>query len=402
LGINSYYWQQNDKVFICGGADESAFPVNTCSWYNIAGNSYEPAAPLPKGRWSGKLVRVRDSLYLIGSRDSSLKPPDGLIYKYSLTQNTWVLKDTMPVPFVYESAVCVFRDSLICVIGGSTNGFLNPRNFIRLYDPWLNTWRTLSSLYPVNITTAHADYSDADSTIIVLGGYGNGNINAVNRGLVSFAHGDTILISWSPFGADGTTPFGTGVYRVAGAKWNDYMLFGPAMNGTNTIEQIWGLKLLPDTTYNWIKFEPGSNDSAGMISTYGAKSGTDSNYLFLFGGYKDPNAVASARKYTFGTPPPIGIIAGNNSIPKEFILYQNFPNPFNPVTHIRFSLPKYSKVKLSVYDVLGREVMVLVNDFRNAGEHKISFDGSSLSSGIYFYTFFAGDFRETRKMLMIK
>lgn len=402
LGINSYYWQQNDKVFICGGANDSAFPVSTCSWYNIAVNSYETAASLPKGRWSGKLVKVRDSLYLIGSRDSSLKPPDGIIYKYSLTQNTWVLKDTMPAPFVYESAVCVFNDSLIFVIGGSTNGFLNPRNFIRIYNPWQDSWKTIPSLYPVNITTAHAEYSSADTSIVVMGGYGNGNLNAINRGHVTFHPGDSTLISWSSFGSDGTTPFGTGVYRVAGAKWNNYMLFGPAMNGSNTIDQIWGLEIVSRTVFNWIKFDPGSNDTAGMISTFGAKSGTDSNYFFLFGGYKNPAVVSSARKYTFGTPPPIGIIAGNNTVPENFILYQNFPNPFNPNTRISFSLPKSGKVELSVHDILGREVRVLINDFRNAGEHEISFDASSLSSGIYFYTLLAGDFRETRKMMLIK
>lgn len=402
LGVNSYYWPQNDKVFICGGANDSAFPVNTCRWYNIAGNSYEPAAPLPSGRWSGKLVKVRDSLYLIGSRDSALKPPDGMIYKYSLTQNTWVIKDTMPVPFVYESAVCVINDSLIFVIGGSINGFLGPRNMIRVYNPWQNSWRTLTSLYPVNITTAHAEYTDADTSIIVVGGYGNGNVNLINKGNITFQGGDTILISWLAFGIDGTTPFGTGVYRVAGAKWNNYMLFGPAMNGTSTIDQIWGLNIISALSYNWIKFNPASNDSAGMISTFGAKSGVDSNYFFLFGGYKNPNVVSSAGKYTFGTLPPIGIVAANNNIPAEFILYQNYPNPFNPYTILRFAIPNSTDVSLTVYDILGREVNVLINEFTKAGEYEIRFDGSSLSSGIYFYTLQSGDFRKTHKMLLIK
>lgn len=402
LGINSYYWAQNDKVFICGGANDSAYPVSACSWYNITSNSYEAAAPLPAGRWSGKLVRVRDSLYLIGSRDSSNKPPDGLIYKYSLTQNTWVTKDTMPVPFVYESAVCAINDSLICVIGGSTNSFLNPRNFIRIYDPWHDSWRTITSLYPVNITTAHAEFSGVDTSIIVVGGYGNGNINLVNKGFVSLSHGDTIMISWEAFGLDGTTPFGTGVYRVAGGKWNDYMLFGPAMNGASTVNQIWGLKIISDDTYNWIKFDPGSNDSAGIISTYGAKGGNDSNYFYLFGGFKNPNVVASARKYTFGTPPPIGIVSGSGTIPGSFLLYQNYPNPFNPGTLIKFSIPKSTLVSLKVFDILGREVITLAEDVFAAGEYRVNFEGKDLASGIYFYTLLAGDFRETKRMLLVK
>ena len=211
-----------------------------------------------------------------------------------------------------------------------------------------------------------------------------------------------MFISWLAFGIDGTTPFGTGVYRVAGAKWNDYMLFGPAMNGTSTIAQIWGLKIIDTASYNWIRFDPGSNDSAGMISTFGAKSGNDSGYFFLFGGYKNPNVVSSAGKYTFGPLPPIGIITANNNIPADFILYQNFPNPFNPYTVFRFAIPKSGDVSLTVYDILGREVNVLLKEYTKAGEYEIRFDGSSLSSGIYFYTLKSGDFRKTNKMLLVK
>ena len=89
-------------------------------------------------------------------------------------------------------------------------------------------------------------------------------------------------------------------------------------------------------------------------------------------------------------------------IPNRFYLNQNYPNPFNPVTTIKFGLAKDAMTKITVYDILGREIQTLVNEFRRAGNHEISFDGSNLSSGTYFYRIEAGEFVETRKMILVK
>jgi subtilisin-like proprotein convertase family protein len=91
-----------------------------------------------------------------------------------------------------------------------------------------------------------------------------------------------------------------------------------------------------------------------------------------------------------------------NSVPVKFSLYQNYPNPFNPVTIIKYDIAKGSDVKLVVYDLLGREVKTLVSEFVNAGTYEISFDGSDLSSGTYFYKIIAGDYTEIRKMVILK
>jgi hypothetical protein len=389
FGVNSYYWSQNNKVFICGGATQSVVPQSVCRWFNVSSGIYESAASLPEGRWSGKLVRVRDSLYLIGSVDSTFNTADGLIFKYSLNQNSWILKDTMPAPFVHECAVCVVNDSLIVTIGGSTNAFLNPVNIVRVYNPRYNSW-IVSTPYPVNVTTAQAGAYDSTDVIIVLGGYSAGNLNSVYRGDLFFNTPDSILINWSLVSTTDST-FRTGVYRVAGATWNNYMLFGPAMNGANAVNQIWGLKITGDTLYTWSNFLPKTIDTAGNISSYGVKSGADTNYFFLFGGFRNPNVVSSAQKYTFATPPPpIGIINSGNGIPKSFKLFQNYPNPFNPVTKIKFNIPLLRGVpegrgvfiQLIVYDILGRKITTLVNEELKAGSYIADFDGTNLSSGL--------------------
>lgn len=92
----------------------------------------------------------------------------------------------------------------------------------------------------------------------------------------------------------------------------------------------------------------------------------------------------------------------DNNLPKEFSLSQNYPNPFNPSTVINFSLPQDAQVKLTVYDMLGREVAVMVNELRSAGTYSISVDGRSMASGIYVYRLEAGNRTFTRKMTLIK
>ncbi|MCY7362731.1 MAG: T9SS type A sorting domain-containing protein [Ignavibacteria bacterium] len=91
-----------------------------------------------------------------------------------------------------------------------------------------------------------------------------------------------------------------------------------------------------------------------------------------------------------------------NDIPKEFNLYNNYPNPFNPSTSIRFDIPSDNFVDIKVYNVLGMEVVTLVNEFRKAGSYIVSFNGSNLSSGVYYFKIKSGEFEEVRKMLLIK
>ncbi|MFA3784145.1 T9SS type A sorting domain-containing protein [Melioribacteraceae bacterium 4301-Me] len=89
-------------------------------------------------------------------------------------------------------------------------------------------------------------------------------------------------------------------------------------------------------------------------------------------------------------------------IPQFFTLYQNYPNPFNPSTTIRFSLPQREHVTLKVFDILGREVAILVDGELNPGEHSVVFDASSLPSGVYFYRLQTGGYVQQRKMVVVK
>ena len=98
----------------------------------------------------------------------------------------------------------------------------------------------------------------------------------------------------------------------------------------------------------------------------------------------------------------IGIEPISGNIPKEFNLSQNYPNPFNPVTKINVDIPKSTMVKVAVYDMIGREVEILVNDQLSAGSYKIDWNASGYASGIYFYRITTSEFTDIKKMVLVK
>ena len=98
----------------------------------------------------------------------------------------------------------------------------------------------------------------------------------------------------------------------------------------------------------------------------------------------------------------IGISNFNQINPSQISLCQNYPNPFNPVTYLEFGISNLEFISLIVYDVLGNEVAVLVNEKKEPGNYKVEFDGSNLASGIYYYKLSASEFSETKKMMLLK
>lgn len=131
--------------------------------------------------------------------------------------------------------------------------------------------------------------------------------------------------------------------------------------------------------------------------------------------------AAASGTVTIGGPGGASKIAGGNNsgndgsgddgtgdtedpqtVPEQFTLSNNYPNPFNPTTVISYQLPEASQVTLRVFDMLGREVAILVNGRVSAGEHEVQFDASNLSSGLYIYRLQAGEFIQTKKMMLIK
>ncbi len=143
-----------------------------------------------------------------------------------------------------------------------------------------------------------------------------------------------------------------------------------------------------------------ANEDVGYDIVVDAQQNVFVTGFTIFGGNR-LNAAGSFLTTKFGK----GKLSNKNttrSIPKNFKLYQNYPNPFNPGTTIKFELAKQVQVRLVVYDVIGREVQTLIDNNLNAGIHTVNFNKPGLSSGIYFYELIAGDFRDIKKMVILK
>jgi hypothetical protein len=143
------------------------------------------------------------------------------------------------------------------------------------------------------------------------------------------------------------------------------------------------------------------NNGVGSVPTKGGKLSVaaDTSVTFILTltnsagsrNYEAPITVLSPARGTASSLPPV-----------RFSLRQNYPNPFNPSTTIRYDVPWASHVTITVFDVLGRQVSVLVNETREAGVHEVKFDGSNLASGVYFYYLQAGSFVDTKALLLLR
>jgi hypothetical protein len=143
------------------------------------------------------------------------------------------------------------------------------------------------------------------------------------------------------------------------------------------------------------------DNGVGSVSINGGKMTltVDSSVTFFM---TLTNSIGSRKYKAAVTVLPPAREAASSRGPVEFSLHQNYPNPCNPVTTIRYELPWGSHVTITVYDVLGRAVSVLVNERREAGVYQVMFDGSNLASGMYFYLLQAGSFVESKKLLLLR
>jgi hypothetical protein len=142
-----------------------------------------------------------------------------------------------------------------------------------------------------------------------------------------------------------------------------------------------------------------------LDTTYVVEAGLDTGtYVFeaRIGNY--PDNVWDSDSFTFQVVPDTVSVEDDRpaAIPRNFVLLGNYPNPFNPITTLIFSLPRASRVQLEVFDITGRHVATLVDGWQDAGTHQITFNGSNLASGIYFYEMSAGNYRAVRKAILLK
>jgi hypothetical protein len=172
-----------------------------------------------------------------------------------------------------------------------------------------------------------------------------------------------------------------------------------------TYDIVFGFRLFYDTPkeqyinvngarVDTIRFEGSTITWLEKGTTVNLNQGSNTIQMELYWGWMYLDYLA--------VPSTITDVEEIKNVPSDYYLAQNYPNPFNPVTNIVYTLPAAEKVLLKVYDVLGREIKILINEEQTAGLHSISFDASKLSSGVYYYRLEAGNYSQVHKMVYLK
>ena len=330
---------------------------------------------------SGVVLCATGSTFFISSYSSLI--PRYLIFLSSDRGNTWTATDT---PKAYIKAFSVGENRIF--IGGSLEhtgrvssithsiqlstdggaswaGVASPLDSVKNIKNFsTDTLSLIRSLYSsgvhlfVGMESDNFEKSPLDEPIA----NGGGLYHLIQNGS-NWIFADSSFIGRSVFGfaASGSTIFAA----------TDSGVFRSSTNGTT-----------------W------SDISSGMNHNYVPSLFTSASYLFAstsYGLWKRPLLeITSVESGAIG------------NVPTTYSLSQNFPNPFNPSTVISYQLPRVSIVTLKVFDVLGQEVKTLKDGREDAGVHSVTFDARNLSSGVYFYRLHAGDFIETKKLLLLK
>jgi photosystem II stability/assembly factor-like uncharacterized protein len=192
---------------------------------------------------------------------------------------------------------------------------------------------------------------------------------------------------------------GTLITTNAGTNWvaTSSLLPGTAnISGITGVSNSWWVIRQSTAIY----YSP--NNGVSWVTDYTAPAG---NFRHISKARTGINIVLWAIRANGGISRieiPVGIGKISQEIPEKFILMQNYPNPFNPSTNIRFDIPFADYVKLVVFDAIGREVSVLIDSRYEAGSYEVDFDGSRLTSGVYFYKLTTGEFFDSKKMILSK
>lgn len=205
-------------------------------------------------------------------------------------------------------------------------------------------------------------------------------IGAFDPVFISHSRMDEIVLSAGPYEIKSIIQTSSGVER-ANVFWTT-----DTTAGYNSVQMT---QLSGDTMAAYIPSQPNGTEIFYYISASSVSGKTMT---------KPMPAPAGYYKFTVDAP----VFAEGEVSNYNYSLEQNYPNPFNPRTIIGYQLPVTGKVSLKVFDMLGREVAILVDDIKSQGKHEVVFDASRLSSGVYYYTLSSGDFNSTKKLLLVK
>ena len=383
-----------DTIYVAGGSSSGA-PTTNFYKYSISSNVWTVGAGTPVAKSGGDLVACRNKIYYIGGGNTAIATGTSETFVYDPATGIWSALADIPTPVTGNVAEC-YRDSLIYSMMGGWNTY---ETLIQVYNVNTNTWSQATQITSGNGRRSFAGGILGNKLFVCAGFSGSfrndfwvGTINPSNPLQITWQQRTNIAVATS-------RPGGTAIM----GKF--YVVMGEINGGSgNDSVAIW------DTTTSAWTYRDGkpnrTNNLSGSISasiTY--CQGVPGVKIWCAGGsiqgqVSRPLDVFADTCLLYCTGPLTGI--GNSNIPVEYSLRQNYPNPFNPQTTISFDILKSGNVKLTVTDILGKELQILKNEYYTSGRHEVVFDGNNMASGVYFYKIESGDFTDSKKMVLIK
>jgi hypothetical protein len=313
------------------------------------------------------------NILFIGTRNGVLKSTSGgsnfLPVNNGIPANSWV----------YDLA----RDANNIIAAATTNGVFISTNLG-------SSWQQTSGIQPADTITTilplPADTSDfaEDKELLLTSDDGTIYKTSINEAYLAAAVSAII---------------GSNIYYVEGgalSHLNDIYL-ATRLKNLQRSETDGGVFLSTDRGETFTIFNEGLPSNPTVSSIAIMRVTVSSSQLFA-GLYNNTMNGGVTYKRTV----VIGIEPISSEVPQGFSLSQNYPNPFNPSTNFEFRIAEFGVVSLKIYDLLGREITVLVNEELKAGVYKAEWDASAYPSGVYFYRLAAGNFTETKKMILVK
>jgi hypothetical protein len=383
-----------DTIYVAGGSS-SGTPSNFFYKYSISGNVWDTGDPLPNPKTGGDLVACGGKIYYIGGGNVTISVPNTEQYVYNPATGNWSLIASLPTP-VTGNVAEPYRDSIIYCMFGGWNTY---ERLVQVYSVNTNSWSQATQIPSGNGRRSFAG-GILGNKLFVCAGFSSafrndfwvGTINPSNHLQITWTQRTNLAIATS-------RPGGTALY----GKF--YVIIGEINGGSasdsiavwDTSTAIW--------TYRDGKPIRTSNLYGSVSSSITYCEGRPGVKVWVAGGSIQGQSIRPLDVYADTcllncTGPFTGI--SNNQIPVKYGLLQNYPNPFNPATKITYQIPKDENLKITVSDILGKELIILAEGFKKAGTYEVTFDGRNFSSGVYFYRMEAGDFSETKKMVLIK
>ena len=357
------------RIYVIGGTTSSPFSgLGDNEVYDPSLNTWETNWPMPTPRgWLSSAV-VNDTFYAIGG---DWPMATDIVEAYDPVTDTWATKQSMLSPRRAAQAGVV--DGIVYNVGGNTT-----ERSCEAYDPATNTW-TSKPMMPG---------SGGDVAVTVYNGlvytFGGGMDNISYNNVYAF---DPRTDTWSPKRDMPTARFAFQTYLVGGKIY----AVGGCQTRATTLNTVEAYDPVNDT---WETLE----NMPGKLAWF--SGAVVDGRIYVIGGSKDFGKTSTADVWEYD--PAFTHVAQSSELPAHFVLEQNYPNPFNPTTVISYQLPVTGEVHLAVYDLLGREVGVLVHGKKEAGVHQVMFDASGLAGGVYFYRLQAGNLAITRRSMLLQ